>query len=86
MKFVGTVSFRSSHSPGEGPPGESEVQQLNPQRKADILRVTGWTKLEAGSLNLEVDQTEVINLGQFAPILYEDGKEERSVSGNYLSV
>ena len=72
MKFKGQVRFRSSVAPGQGPPGEAEIQKLNPLRVAEILRVTGWARLEPGSLNLQVDPSVVSELNQGTPTLFED--------------
>lgn len=67
----GVVGFRSSRSP-EGPPGESEIQRLNPNRVELILGMTGWERLEAGSLNVECDQNVLIDvLDSRDPDLFE---------------
>jgi hypothetical protein len=54
MQFRGTVIFRSSvPSVGASPPGEAEIQRLNPNRVdiySDCNRLAG----EPGSLNLNV--------------------------------
>jgi hypothetical protein len=71
--FRGKVSFRSSKPGAGGPPGEAEVLRLNPQRKDSILHVTGWSELEPGSLNLEVADEVVSNLGGIEPELLEAG-------------
>ncbi len=36
-----------------GPPGEAEVLMLNPQRQAKLLAITGWGRVEPGTLNIE---------------------------------
>jgi hypothetical protein len=72
MKFHGVVQFRSSIQPGIGPPGESEVLALNPQRLESILKATGWDRLEPGSLNLTVEAAVVNDLMKFEPTLVED--------------
>ncbi len=77
MKFQGTVQFRSSIRPGAGPPGESEVLVLNPQRVENILKTTGWSRLEPGSLNLTVDNAVVNDLLKLKPVLIEDGSTVR---------
>lgn len=50
----GRISFRSSKT-NQGPPGERFVLEMNPQRRAKILELTGWARLEAGTLNVDVD-------------------------------
>ena len=75
MKFIGYVFSRSSTEGATGPPGETEILALNPQRKAAILKVTGWTDLEPGSLNLKVDPSVVIALGNYRPALNESWPE-----------
>ncbi len=65
MKFIGYVFFRSSTEGATGPPGETEILALNPQRRTAILKATGWTGLEPGSLNLKVDSSVVIALGDY---------------------
>ena len=72
MKFDGRVRFRSSTRPDAGPPGEAEVQRLNPQRAQQILNATGWNSLEPGSLNLTVDDSVLNALLRFTPALTED--------------
>src|SRR3989344_8320069 len=72
MRFQGKVQFRSSVRPG-GPPGETEVQCLNPQRVTQILDATGWDRLELGSLNLSVEDSVVGSLLKYTPALIEDG-------------
>ena len=72
LTFRGTVNLRSSAGAG-GPPGETEILRLNPQRKDGILKATGWDKLEPGSLNLDVATNVVEELGKLAPLWTEDG-------------
>lgn len=73
MKFEGKVQFRSSIRP-DGPPGEAEVQRLNPQRVTQILEVTNWDTLEPGSLNLTVSDNALNNLLRYTPVLVEPGE------------
>ena len=81
MKFHGAVQFRSSIQPGIGPPGESEVLALNPQRSESILKATGWDRLEPGSLNLTIEAAIVIALLKFEPTLVEDAATVRYPEG-----
>ena len=71
--FEGEVQFRSSVSPGMAPPGESEVLALNPEREDRIRAVTGWDRLQAGSLNLTVKNDVLDALLKFERTLIEDG-------------
>lgn len=73
MTFAGRVSQRSSAAGGGkgGPPGETPILALNPGRREAILRVTGWEILEPGSLNLEVADSVVTQLGEFEPTYVE---------------
>lgn len=72
MLFKGKVQSRSSAPQARtGPPGESEIQRLNPQRESAIRRVTGWDMLAPGSLNLAVDDSVVEALGNLEPALKE---------------
>jgi len=80
MKFLGKVSSRSSRSI-TGPPGESEIQRLNPQRTEKILQATGWESLAEGSLNLEVTENIVINLGKLEPLIREDWRNVKYPRG-----
>lgn len=77
MTFSGRVQLRSSGDPlaGSGPPGESEVQRLNPEREVRILKATGWQSLAPGSLNLEVHDQVLDDLGQLTPVIREPGSE-----------
>jgi hypothetical protein len=77
MTFSGRVQFRSSAGPsaGTGPPGESEIQRLNPARERRILAATRWPTLAPGSLNLEVENGVLDNLGRLVPIVVEQGSE-----------
>ena len=76
MTFVGRVESRSSSTSARGgPPGESDVQKLNPGRTAKILAVTGWSTLASGSLNLGVDDSVLHGLAGRTPTLIEDAAE-----------
>src|SRR5687767_2230223 len=76
MTFTGKVEFRSSVGEASvGPPGESEVQRLNPARVTRILKVTGWPALAPGSLNLGVDNSVLDGLAQRKPVLIEPADE-----------
>jgi len=74
FEFAATVSSRSSRKPG-GPPGEAEILTLNPQRRVMLLRVTGWTDLIAGTLNLEVAEDVVRRLSMYKPAVCEDAAD-----------
>ena len=74
MRFQGKYFKRSSSGSVKGPPGETEIQRLNPAREREILRVTGWKQLASGSLNLEVDDWVVEALVSFTPTLEEPGE------------
>jgi hypothetical protein len=56
---------------GVGPPGETEIQRLNPNRRAKILETTRWHVLESGSLNLDVESTVVQALSERRPVIQE---------------
>jgi hypothetical protein len=73
MVFSGRVQLRSSDSsrPGTGPPGEAEIQRLNPGRESVIRHITGWETLAPGSLNLVVEDAVVDSLARFEPTLEE---------------
>ena len=71
--FEGKVQFRSSVTPGVGPPGEAELLVLNPEREQRIRSVTGWLRLQPGSLNLTVKPEVLEALAKFFPALIEDG-------------
>ncbi|MDW7774498.1 MAG: hypothetical protein SCH71_16560 [Desulfobulbaceae bacterium] len=73
MKFHATVSSRSSKCRG-GPPGESEILSLNPQRVDMILKITGWNNLVSGTLNLEVKENVVDDLLSREPTYRELGE------------
>lgn len=72
VTLTGHVSFRSSVRPG-GPPGERDVIQLNPQRRDKILRIAGWTELEPGTLNVDLDGSQFDLLTPEAATWIEDG-------------
>lgn len=74
MNFNAIVSSRSSTKKG-GPPGESEIMLLNPQRLELILQYTEWTKLEKGTLNLEVEANVVQELKYQKPLVREPGNQ-----------
>lgn len=73
MTVTGVVSRRSSVENPVGPPGEKEIQALNPARKERILEYTGWAKLEPGSLNLDVAESVLDLLLSFDPAITEPG-------------
>lgn len=72
LMLTGHVSFRSSVRRG-GPPGERHVIQLNPRRRENILRVAGWTELEPGTLNVDLDRAQFDQLTSEAATWIEDG-------------
>ena len=72
MKFTGVVRFRSSVNPNLGPPGETEIQELNPSRRETILAITGWPTLASGTLNLEVENLVIEALERIEPLWTED--------------
>lgn len=73
MQFSGRFQRRSSDGRKNvvRPPGETEIQRLNPKRESDILSVTGWETLADGSLNLAVEQSVVEALARLTPTLDE---------------
>jgi hypothetical protein len=72
IEFTARVSARSSRGDG-GPPGETEVLRLNPQRQTMILDATGWNQLTPGTLNLEVAKEIVDQLLSLEPLINEPG-------------
>jgi len=80
MKFNAVVSARSSKEQA-GPPGEAEVLRLNPQRLSTLLAHTRWDRLIEGTLNLEVDESVVIELGMASPAVRESGDTVRYPAG-----
>jgi hypothetical protein len=55
---VGSVRSRSTVGAGHTP-SETTIHGLNPQREEAILALTGWPRLEPGTLNLEVPEVEL---------------------------
>lgn len=73
--FQATVGSRTSGGQLGGPPGESEVLALNPQRREKILQATGWKDLVPGTLNLEVVEDSVHRLLLCTPFIREKGED-----------
>jgi hypothetical protein len=77
MRLCGTVRLRSSVASASArvqmPPGETEVLAMNPHRAIRICSLTGWPRLEAGSLNLVVPQEPFDALARLTPLWVEDG-------------
>lgn len=72
MKFKAEISSRSSlHQ--SGPPSETEILRLNPQRSDMILNETGWDELYEGTLNLKVHEGIVRHLRKRKPSIREPG-------------
>ena len=72
MVIVGQVESRSSSaSSRDGPPGESEIHRLNPQRELKIRKAMDWDSLEPGSLNLRVDGNAVASLAELEALICE---------------
>ena len=71
LKFDGLVYSRSSKKPGHGPPGETELLELNPGRRELILEKTGWDKLQPGTLNVHVENRHVRALEDIKPVFDE---------------
>lgn len=73
--FQAKVGSRTSGGQLGGPPGESEVLALNPQRREKILLATGWKDLVPGTLNLEVVEDSVHRLLLCMPVIREKGED-----------
>jgi CTP-dependent riboflavin kinase len=77
MTFVGTVKLRSSVTPAsersQNPPGEAEVFAKNPQRAKRICSLTGWSRVEPGTLNLTVSKEVFDAMVGLTPLWVEDG-------------
>jgi len=61
LKFTGKVYPRSTNKTN-GPPGEAAILKLNPDRKARILKETGWKDLFPGSLNLKDVEERIVHI------------------------
>ncbi len=59
IRFEGKVSTRTAKQPG-GPPGETEIINLNPQRLKLILDKTGWSQLFPGTMNILVPKNCIL--------------------------
>lgn len=75
ITFKAIVSSRTGGRPTSGPPGESRVLELNPQRREKILAATGWNDLVLGTLNLEVADGVVDSLLKATPAIREPWEE-----------
>jgi hypothetical protein len=78
LRFEGQFYIRSS-VPGlnSGPPGEKALLLLNPSRRSKILALTGWPRLEEGSLNLKVPGIGFNELLKEPALWIEPGAEVR---------
>jgi len=70
---VAKVFSRSSRTQG-GPPGEREILAINPNRYDGILGVTGWQRIEPGTLNLQLLFNFTEAARNIAPLFYESGE------------
>jgi hypothetical protein len=70
-KFDGTAYARSSKDGASGPPGETEIGKLNPERANRIRAKAGWSSLEPGTLNLRVDNSDIHMLATLKPAFSE---------------
>jgi hypothetical protein len=77
LVFEGIVSSRTSGGRTDGPPGETEILGLNPERRTAIIAATGWPDLVAGTLNLEVAAQSVDQLLSCVPVFRENGASVR---------
>jgi len=77
MHFEGIYNPRSSVQPNSNQtaPSETKIQGRNPQRKTQILSMTGWPALFPGSLNLRVDSAVLDELEQH-PVKWEESGSE----------
>lgn len=73
MRFAGVVESRSSVPQVGGPPGESEILTLNPDRQNNLLAATGWQSIYPGTLNLGVPDDVVHRLLLYKAVFAEDG-------------
>lgn len=77
LTFCGTVKLRSSVVPAGArariPPGEAEVLDRNPHRVEKICSLTGWRRVERGTLNLIVSKEAFDALAGLTPLWAEDG-------------
>lgn len=68
------VFARSSHAAtAGGPPGAKAIMENNPSQRDDLLAVTGWQRIEAGTLNLQAlfDPKDLVQ--KIAPLFFESG-------------
>jgi len=72
MKFKAEISSRSSLQ-RTGPPSETEILRLNPQRREIILNKTGWDELYEGTLNLRAHESVVNQIRKMKPFIREPG-------------
>lgn len=77
LRVDGIVKLRSSVVP-EGvrklsPPGEAEVLRMNPHRAGRLCEVTGWSRLEPGTLNLVIEEKPFVAMKCISPAFVEDG-------------
>lgn len=77
LRISGVVKLRSSVAPKGArelsPPGEAEVLQMNPHRAKKLCAITGWGRLEPGTLNVVIAAEPFAALRNIAPVWIEDG-------------
>ena len=74
MTFQGRIELRSTQQDANGPPGESQIQALNPRRKLTICQRMRWGTLAPGSMNLIVDHQTVHLLLAYETLIVEDAR------------
>tara|TARA_R110001583_G_scaffold194100_1_gene364277 strand:+ start:13889 stop:14323 length:435 start_codon:yes stop_codon:yes gene_type:complete len=76
MKLIGKVLSRTMGvSPVKGAPSETEILQLNPNRKSLLLSNTSWLEIAPGTLNLEVSAMDYSLLEDSSVSFKESGNE-----------
>ena len=86
IAIFGEVSSRSSIRPG-GPPGETEILKLNPQRRELILNHTGWPSLFPGTLNVDCLEEELVaHLDSLEPSFFESPESIVYPAGSYVGI
>ena len=83
IEFIATVSARSSlPGGGRGAPGETVVSGLNPDRMARLQKLMGWSRVEPGTLNFELQVSLVeVGLEKLTPAWVEPPESVRYPEG-----
>lgn len=84
--ILGLTLSRSSGTRNAGPPGEAEILALNPAREQQLRKITGWQRVEPGTLNVYCVEAQIVSLLEKSVPAWQETGEDVIYPENYRYV